>query len=88
MKEKKSLLIEKNVPRDVDEYTEAARKMEVGDSVLFADIKAANCLCRALEKAYGAGAFSMRTLDEGCRVWRDQRTPRSRTKRPTETANA
>lgn len=76
----KALKIEPNVPKDVDEYTEAADKMQVGESVFFTNTKDANRLCRALEKKHGQGAFSTRTVPGGFRVWRDKRavTPRKK----------
>lgn len=72
------LKIEKGIEKDVNQYVEAARAMENGDSVLMPDAKEAAKLCRALDKEHGAGSFTVRAVDGGVRVWRTSRTPRVR----------
>jgi hypothetical protein len=81
-----ALKIEKGIEKDVNEYVEAARAMDDGDSVLMPDAKEAAKLCRALEKEHGAGAFTIRAVDGGVRVWRTSRTPRVRKPKVVEPA--
>ena len=73
------LQIEKGIELNCNEFTIAARKMAIGDSVRFTSENEANALCRALVKEYGPGSFTLRTIEEGkFRVWRDTRTPQTR----------
>jgi len=72
------LKIEKDIPKITSIFQETAASMLPGDSVLFEQEADAGKLCRALLKAHGQGAFSMKTVEGGWRVWRDEREVKAR----------
>ena len=49
---------------------QAAKTMEIGDSVLFKSKPEARSFYTTLNSLYGRGSMLMRTSGEGIRVWR------------------
>ena len=72
------LLIEKDIPKITNIYQETAASMMPGDSVMLEQEADAGKMCRALLKAHGKGAFTMKTVEGGWRVWRDEREVKAR----------
>lgn len=72
MSERK-LTIEKNIPIPVAQsrrgYAEQLRKMKPGDSVLFTEGNP-NAIRKRGLNAWGPGAYAVRAVDGGVRLWR------------------
>ena len=60
--------IEKDIPIPLTKVAEVAKKMDFGDSVLFAGMQQANGLRQAIQRE-GCIAIS-RTVPEGVRIWK------------------
>ena len=62
--------IEKNIPIPLATYAEVAKKMDFGDSVLFAGMQEANELRQAIQKQGSIAIW--RAPPNGIRVWKQK----------------